>query len=127
MLLDALVERYPTATLRDGEVRMVWACAAPSGQLRVGVRLSLADVEGATVLEALAEIAYAVDIDAADALAINRTLRVGALALDGDVCVLRHAMELGTFEWPELDRVLVMLSERAARLKHSLRRWIHVE
>jgi hypothetical protein len=114
--VEGWVEKHCGPTVRgDDWFRLVWrehekARAVPlrivlGEQLDVPVVVLYADLGGRTMF------------DMESALANNKLLSVGAVALDGERLVLRHVLALETLTAPQIERALRQLAGEATRIR----------
>jgi hypothetical protein len=112
--------RYGLVVDRADVVGMVWQFTDGDTPVYQHLKIFAVQAFGAPWLVFRAEVCPADLVSAQQAMAHNCTLAVGALAFDGDVCIVRRACPLHTMTGADLEQTVEFVAHEAARMRKQL-------
>jgi hypothetical protein len=110
--------RFQILKEEDSWFGMAWRFPVGDGTfVTQRVKVHSTHAFGEAWLLAMADVVPEAQLDPREAIKHNRTLAIGALALDDGLYLMRHAAPLATLVWVDLDRMLEFVAHEAARLR----------
>ena len=109
--------KYKIAAEDERYLELFWDLGTPEQPLLQRTRVILRRAFDEPWLTIVGDVCAEAALEPREALRYNPKLSLGALALDGDGYVVRHAARLATLTWDDLDRALEYLALEASRVR----------